>query len=96
MRRAKPVPIPPVSRFELVLIVKAAIAASGRTDLTFQLDPEGDAVVESFWLLTVRTAMGEVDFLVAWDGWDFLREDEMGYFEDLVEMPRLAAVFRDL
>jgi hypothetical protein len=32
----------PISRFELLLIVKAAIAASGRTDLTIELDPEDD------------------------------------------------------
>ncbi|CAL9609235.1 hypothetical protein SUDANB95_05559 [Actinosynnema sp. ALI-1.44] len=97
MGRAKWVPLPPVSRFELVLVVKAAIAASGRSDLTFELDPEDDdAVVESSWLLTVRTATDEVDFLVTRDGWDFLREDEHGYFEDLVEMPRLSEVFRGL
>uniref|UniRef100_UPI0031D3A2B8 hypothetical protein n=1 Tax=Saccharothrix mutabilis TaxID=33921 RepID=UPI0031D3A2B8 len=97
MGRAKRVPLPPVSRFELMLVVKAAIAASGRSDLTFELAPEDDdAAVESSWFLTVRTATDEVDFLVARDGWDFLREDEQGYFEDLVEMPQLSDVLREL
>jgi hypothetical protein len=94
-RRADPPP--PVSRFELALIVKAAIAASGRNDLAFELDPEDDeAVVDSWWWLTIHTPADEVDFLVTRDGWLFTREDELGYFDDTVERPGLSDVLRDL
>ncbi|MFD1145731.1 hypothetical protein [Saccharothrix hoggarensis] len=70
---------------------------SGRTDLTFELDPEGeDAVVDTCWLLTIHTASDEVDVLVSSDGWSFACEDDDGYFEDTVERPRLSEVFREL
>jgi hypothetical protein len=86
-----------VSRAELMQVVKDAIAASGRADLTFELDPAADYVdATTQWWLAVCTPSDEVDMLVTRDGMTFARENEHGYFDDVTEQSGLSEVLRKL
>lgn len=96
-RAKKKEPIEDVSRFALLLTVKAAIAESGRTDLTFELDPEDDPPGGSvMWWVTVHTPSDEVEVMVSPDGWYFCRDDGSGYLEDITELPGLSEMLRTL